>query len=311
MELGLFSRAYQHMEKDKAFQNIHRHSIRNVELTANRGSLHIDLDKALDREYRKEFERNLSLYELNITCLSLHRDTQLVLGPHGAATQHFFSGSAEEQINYGINRTKLAADVACEYNIPLVVGYLGCGDFSQWYPWPYKEGWKKQYEIAYERWMPILEHYEARGVKFAHEVGPQQIAYNLESAVEVCELLSSDSFGICFDPSNLILVGVDPVCFIEKLGGKILHVHGKDGEVTNHLSVSGWMAHGDLNREDRGFRFRVPGWGDVKWKKILTALKLNGYNGVISIEVEDPTMEREEAIWKAKDYLSPLLFHGK
>ncbi|SCC23622.1 Sugar phosphate isomerase/epimerase [[Bacillus] enclensis] len=258
--------------------------------------------------YLSNYQKLLEKHQLKIEALTMHRDSQLIMGPHGDATQRFFKGTPDEQVEYGKQRLMKAAEVANEYGIPKITGFMGAGEFSSWYPWPHSEGWKQQQNLAYERWMPILEYYEKLGVKFAHEVGPQQLAYNLETTQEILEILNIDSFGICFDPSNFILTGVNPCIFVEEIGSKIFHVHGKDSELTHHVSSSGWMAHGDLSRPDRGFRFRIPGWGDVNWKKVLTTLKLNGYNDVISIEIEDPTMDSEEALEKTIDHLKPLLF---
>ncbi|MBH5320321.1 sugar phosphate isomerase/epimerase [Paenibacillus sp. GSMTC-2017] len=308
MELGLFTRAYQEFDIDEAFQKIQSLGIKHIEVVANHGSKHLNLEEALTSNYHSRYQKALNDHGLRISSLTLHRDAQMVMGPHGEATQHFFKGTSEEQIEFGVKRAKLAADVAKEYEIPVVVGYLGCANFSHFFPWPYKEGWERQLKLTYERWMPILEYYERSGVIFAHEVGPQQIAYDLETALEISEMFNTSGFGICLDPSNLILVGVDPECFIEQLKRKIVHVHGKDAELTYKRPYSGWLPHGDLSRPDRGVRFRIPGWGDVNWKKVLTSLKMNGYNGIISIEYEDSTFNVEEGLEKSIDFLKPLLF---
>ncbi|WP_146548498.1 sugar phosphate isomerase/epimerase family protein [Rummeliibacillus suwonensis] len=308
MKLGLFTRVYQDLEIEEAFPKIMEHGIEYIEVVSNRGSKHLDLDKALTKDYFNNYTNVLQKNSLKISALTIHRDSQLVLGPHGAATQRFYPGSAEEQIEYGIKRAKLAADVAKEYGVSQVIGYLGCQNFSDYYPWPNKDGWDNQLKMAYERWMPILEYYEKQGVVFAHEVGPQQIAYDIETTIRVTELLDSNLLKLCLDPSNMILMGVNPELFIEHLGEKIVNVHGKDAEITYKHPFSGSLPHGDLSRPDRGIRFRIPGWGDVQWKKVLSALKLIGYNQMISIEFEDPIVSEEEGVKKSIDYLKPLLF---
>lgn len=309
MELGLFSRAYEALSAEDAFKMISQHQLRNVEISANRGSLHFDLETCLSVKAHDHWNELIEKYQLKVTALSIHRDTQLVLGPHGEITKHFFEGDQDAQINFGITRAKLAATVAKEYGIPVVVGLLGSDDFSQWYPWPSKNGWEQQKEVARQRWGPILEFYSKLGLRFAHEIGPQQIAYNLETAEEINALFGNiDSFGFCIDPSHLLLVGVNPCIVIERLGDKVFNFHAKDAELTAYLPVSGWMAHGDLGRKERGFRFRTPGWGDLDWKKMLTSLKSVGYNGAISIEIQDAFMSTEEAIGKAIQFLKPLLF---
>ena len=67
------------------------------------------------------------------------------------------------------------------------------------------------------------------------------------------------------------------------------------------------IPQGDWQRLDRGFRFRIPGWGSVPWKKVITELSLIGYDYVMSYEHEDVTMSRNDGITKTIAYLKPLL----
>jgi len=100
--------------------------------------------------------------------------------------------------------------------------------------------------------------------------------------------------------------------FIAALGDRIHHVHAKDGEIVAHnVARSGLLAHGRWDRRDRGFRFRVPGWGSIDWKRVLTELKLAGYAGAISVEHEDPTMGRVEGLERARATLAPLLLRER
>jgi sugar phosphate isomerase/epimerase len=93
---------------------------------------------------------------------------------------------------------------------------------------------------------------------------------------------------------------IDPVIFIQELGDRILHVHGKDGEIVEHnVKRSDLQPTGKGDRIDRGFRFRVPGWGSVPWKRIMTELALVGYNYVVSYEHEDVVISREDGIKKS------------
>ena len=81
-----------------------------------------------------------------------------------------------------------------------------------------------------------------------------------------------------------------------------------DGErVAHQIDRSGLLAHGAWDRRDRGFRFRVPGWGDLNWKQLISELRLAGYDGVLAVEHEDPVVGRVEGLRKAVDHLSPLL----
>jgi len=85
-------------------------------------------------------------------------------------------------------------------------------------------------------------------------------------------------------------------------------VHAKDGEVVEHnVKRSGRIPQGDWQRLGRGFRFRIPGWGSVPWRKVLTELSLIGYDYVMSYEHEDVTMSRRDGITKTIAFLKPLL----
>jgi sugar phosphate isomerase/epimerase len=93
------------------------------------------------------------------------------------------------------------------------------------------------------------------------------------------------------------------VAAIRKLGPAIHHVHGKDVYVDPiNTAVNGCMdnkPYGGIL--ERSWTFRTIGYGhDVKvWKDIISALRLIGYDYVISIEHEDGLMSNDEGLRKA------------
>jgi|GEM_PF-3106389 len=83
---------------------------------------------------------------------------------------------------------------------------------------------------------------------------------------------------------------------------------GEIAEVVEHnIQMGGVLMHGDWQRLDKSFRFRIPGWGDVPWKKVITELSLVGYDYVLSYEHEDVTMSVGDGVEKVAAYLKPLL----
>jgi len=101
---------------------------------------------------------------------------------------------------------------------------------------------------------------------------------------------------------------IDPVIFIKKFGARIYHAHAKDAELQeDEVARSGVIPTGSWIRPGRGFRFRVPRWGNVEWRRVITALVSVGYDYVLSFEHEDPIMSREDGCEKAMDYLRPLM----
>jgi sugar phosphate isomerase/epimerase len=105
--------------------------------------------------------------------------------------------------------------------------------------------------------------------------------------------------GINFDPSHLIRMGIDPVRFLDEFGQKVFHVHGKDTEILGE----GLYEHGNLQdatfEKPHGFgghswRYTIPGHGCARWGKLLGQLKAAGYDGLISIELEDENFNGTE-----------------
>ena len=55
------------------------------------------------------------------------------------------------------------------------------------------------------------------------------------------------------------------------------------------------------------YRFRIPGWGQVEWKRLITELSMIGYTGSLSYEHEDVTMSRMDGVEKTAEFLKPLI----
>ena len=120
--------------------------------------------------------------------------------------------------------------------------------------------------------------------------------------------MPSKALGINFDPCEYYWQQIDPVLAIHTHKDKIYHCHAKDIEIVKtYIRKSGVCSTGTWDRIDRGFNYRCPGWGDVKWTKILTALLQVNYDYVLSYEHEDPIMSAEDGAEKAIQFLRPLI----
>jgi sugar phosphate isomerase/epimerase len=308
MRLGLCAQVLYHLPFDEALTTARELGFEAIELPVDARNPFIDLEKALDGEWRR-IRQSVRDAGLTISALSNHQEGQLLLGPHHSDTDAIYAGSAEEKIRYATRRLEQTAALAERLEVSVVCGFTGCEDYSRWFPWPAEDGYDRMGASFRERLLPLLEVFSRHGVRFAHECHPKQFAYNLETAKLALELLDGHpAFGFNFDPANLLLAGMSPVTFVAELGDRILHVHAKDGErVAHQINRSGLLAHGAWDRRDRGFRFRVPGWGDLNWKQLISELRLAGYDGVLAVEHEDPVVGRVEGLRKAVDHLAPLL----
>ena len=296
------------MELDRALETVAGLGYTALELSAHTGG-RFDVESMRANGRGREVLAAIRTRGLRVSAINMSADGQLVLGPHHADTDAIFPGSADEKIRYGVRRMLLAGELAHELEIPVVTGFTGCEDYSRWFPWPDAEAWERMEPVFVERWTPILARYDELGIRFGMECHPRQIVYNTETALRSVQLLGGHpSWGFNLDPANLMLAGVDPVVFAAELGPRIVNVHAKDGEVVAHnVRRSGLLANGPWERPDRGFRFRVPGWGDVPWRRLITELALQKYAGPLTVEHEDATMGPMDGVQKAAQFLGPLL----
>jgi sugar phosphate isomerase/epimerase len=273
MKIGLFTATYLDTKLEEVCTMAAGLGYQAVELPAFANNPHVDIEEIVKGSNAKALLKMLGDRGLIISALANHPEGQIVLGPYGKDTDAIFKGTKEEKIAFGTQRMIKTAQAANALGCPVVTGFIGCENFGRFFPWPYSKGWSDMEKEFVERWGKIL-----------------------------------DKFGFNFDPANLIYLDVNVENFIDQLRGKIYHVHAKDGEVVEHnVKRSGRIPQGDWQRLGRGFRFRIPGWGSVPWKKVLTELSLIGYDYVMSYEHEDVTMSRRDGITKTIAYLKPLL----
>jgi sugar phosphate isomerase/epimerase len=312
MKIGMFTANYMDRDLETVFKMMSELGYEAAELPAFQGNGHLDVDEVLRAGGAKKIRDLAKKYGISISALSNHAEGQLVLGPHTKDTDSLFKGNPAEKIRFGMDRMKKTARAAAALEVPVVCGFIGCERFSRWFPWPYPEGWDEMAKDFVERWGEILDVFEKEGVRFAHEPHPNEYVYNVETALRSVELMGCrKEWGFNLDPANIILQAIDPVIFVQELGEHIYHVHAKDGEIVEHnVRRSGIQPTGKWNRIDRGFRFRIPGWGSVPWKRLFTELRLVNYDYVVSYEHEDVVMSREDGMEKTIEFLRPLIIKG-
>ena len=258
MKIGLFTATYLDDSLENVCKKAADYGYEAVELPAFKdGNTHLDIDN-LDAAAIKKMVSDLGL---SISALSNHTESLLVLGPYGKDTEWIHPGTKEERIAFGTERMIKTAEAANTLEVPVVCGFIGCENFGRFFPFPYSKGWEEMEQEFADRWGKILDKYQEYGGKFAHEPHPNQLVYDVDTALKSVALVNGHpAWGFNFDPANLIYLGIDVENFIDKLAGRIYHVHAKDGEVVSHnVKNSGVIPQGDWQRLGRGFRFRIPG----------------------------------------------------
>jgi sugar phosphate isomerase/epimerase len=199
---------------------------------------------------------------------------------------------------------KDVARAAAQLGVPVVTGFTGSGIWHLIYSFPPNDfaEIERGYEEFAERWGPIIDVFDAEGVKFALEVHPTEIAYDFVTTRKALAALGNrEGFGINLDPSHFVPQLLDPAAFAAEFGERIYHVHVKDSvrRLDGRRSILG--SHLNFGSGDRGWDFVSPGHGDVDFEALLRVLNRIGYDGPLSIEWEDSGMDRE---YGARDALA-------
>jgi sugar phosphate isomerase/epimerase len=311
MKIGIFTALFGDWPLEKVARHVAGLGYEAVELPLWDGNGHASLKELLGGG-AKTLKQMLADNGLAISALNHGVAGQLSMGPHDSSTDVWAPGmNPEQKIAWAVEQLKMAARAAGELGVPVVNGLIGSHVWDKWYIFPpaneklYEEG----FSLFAKRWNPVLDEFKKCGVKWGLEVHPTGIAYNIETAQAALAALDHrPEFGFNFDPSHLVWQLIDPVIFIKSFAGRIYHCHAKDGELQeDEVHRSGVIPTGSWMRPDRGFRFRVPGWGQVNWRRVITALVSAGYDYVLSFEHEDPVMSPEDGAEQAIRYLKPLM----
>jgi sugar phosphate isomerase/epimerase len=146
---------------------------------------------------------------------------------------------------------------------------------------------------------PLVDHAGERGVKLMIENcvmegwtldgSPGNLAYS----PELWEWMFSLGLHLNFDPSHLLWLGIDPVAALRPYVANVAHAHAKDAETfperRNHYGFFGRLGERERDPWDMGWwRYRVPGLGQVDFRGYVDALYEGGFDGVLSVEHEDP-----------------------
>ena len=279
---------------------------------------HFEVDKALAQsDYCAKKHELLKQHNLQVFAISGHLVGQAVLDIIDARHKPILparvwgNGNPAEVNARAAEELKNTARAAQKLGINIVTAFTGSSIWHLLYSFPpvSKEMIDDGFKLLAERFNPILDVFGECGVKFALEVHPTEIAFDLYTAERALETLKyRKEFGFNFDPSHLIWQGVDPAEFIRAFPDRIYHVHMKDAIVKLNGRTGILASHLNFGDPRRGWDFRSVGRGGVNFEEIIRALNDVGYAGPLSVEWEDSGMEREHGAKEALDYVRKIDF---
>ena len=310
MKVGVFTVILNSLGLEPALDYLAGLGVQAVEIGAGgyAGTAHCNPDELLGSDRKAEAflealrSRGLTLSSLSVHGNPIHPDPAIA-GAHDADFRRCIR-------------------LAQRLGVEVVTTFSGCpggapGDRQpNWVtcPWPpeYLDILAYQWnQVVIPYWLEATEFAARHGVrKIALELHPGFVAYNPESLLKL-RAAAGPAIGANLDPSHLFWQGIDPCAAVRALQGAIWHVHAKDTAIHEWNSRVNGVLDTKHYREElqRAWIFRTVGYGHPRqfWCDFVSALRLTGYDGALSIEHEDSLMTAREGLEKAVRFLREVV----
>ena len=308
MKVGVFTALYNDRPLEEVLDHLAGLGVEALEIGTGNwpGSGHLDADALLaDGGKLKAYKKAIESRGMVISALSQHGNP---VHPDRAIADH------DHEVWLKTLRLAEALEV------PVVNAFSGCpgggpGDrHPNWVTctWPDDFARTLQWqwdEVLIPYWTGQLEALREHGVKAAIELHPGFCVYNPETMLRL-RAATGPEIGANYDPSHLFWQGIDAVESIKALGDAIHHVHAKDTWIdARNVAVNGVLDTKSYELlKQRSWYFRTIGFGQGEkvWRDIVSALRLVGYDWVVSIEHEDGLLSSDEGLAKAVSLLLSL-----
>lgn len=270
-----------------------KHGFSSIEMVCSpKGTVgfhHLDAED-LDDEKAAAVRKKLEDKGIAISCLSYYANLLVPI-----------DGSSQYHAEY----LKLLIDTAHKMGVDKISTFTG---------FLYDRSPQDNLEELARMMRPLLSYAASKKVRIMLENTPLitgqpfggNFAYSPETWDMIFTRIPNENLGLNYDPSHLFWLGADYLLFLGVFSERIFHVQAKDAEILiEKLRMKGIFGDG-------WFRYRIPGTGSIDWRKFVSTLFDAGYDGVLSIENEDPlwleTPEKaERGLLFGKKYLEALI----
>jgi sugar phosphate isomerase/epimerase len=311
MKLGVFTVLYGSEPLEAVLDRVVEAGLECVEIgTGNYpGNRHCRPEELLaDAAALRRFSKAITSRNLEISALSCHGNP---LHPQAAVARDShdtFLRTVELAERLGVTRINLFSGCPGDSDNARYPNWVTCAwptDYGELLEWQWREKvlpyWREQAAFA-----------AAHHIRLGFEMHPGFVVYNPATLLRLRDECG-ESVGANLDPSHLFWQGIDLEVAIAELGraGAIFHTHAKDTSINpRNAALNGVLdtvPMAEVGRRSWIFRTVGYGHGELEWRRILTALRLAGYDDVLSIEHEDALLSVDEGFRKGVAFLRSVM----
>ncbi len=300
MKIGLVTDCLGGMPFEKMLETCRDMGVAEVELGCGNWSSapHVNLDELLENAAkRREMQKLLEKYGLAVSAFNCSGNP---LAPGDW-------GKREDAVT---RKTFRLSELFGLKTVVMMSGLPAAGPddkFPNWVvtSWPPETQTILDYQwnrVAIPYWQEIVKAARAHGVtRLALEPHGGQLVHDLENFRRLRDATDA-TVGFNLDPSHLFWMGANPLRVARELGEAVYHVHVKDVRTEMPAEVNTLLDGKHVSEfRKRSWNFAIPGYGHDErwWREFFVTLKMGGYDGVLSIEHEDYTVELLPALKKS------------
>ena len=311
MKLGVFTVLFGNESLEAALDRVVAAGLECVEIgTGNYpGNIHCRPEVLLaDDAALGRFRDAIASRGLEISALSCHGNPLHPRAEVADDSHQTFLRTVELASRLGVTRINLFSGCPGDSETATYPNWVTCA-------WPneYRELLEWQWtEKVIPYWSDQAALASSRGLRLGFEMHPGFVVYNPPTLLRLREACG-EAIGANLDPSHLFWQGIDIETAIAELGRHkaIFHIHAKDTSFDlRNVALNGVLdtvPMAEVTR--RSWIFRTVGYGhsELDWRRILTALRLAGYDDVLSIEHEDALLSIDEGFAKGVAFLRSVM----
>lgn len=303
--IGVFDPAFPDWSTDQMLEKFSAWGVEAVEIGTGGypGSKHCPVDEMLaDDSKLKAWRKKFDDRNIQIATLSCHGNPV------------FPDAKIAEGYQETFRKTVLLAE---KLGVKVIVGFSGCpgGSPTDATPAWITYRWPPEHAKALDwQWKEKVVPYWKQAAKFAREHGVHRIALEMHPNCVVYNPLTllklrdavGEEIGANCDLSHLFWQQCDAIEVIHMLGkqGALYHAHMKDttmykDNVDRYGVLNFAFEPGDLSQASETFRAVGYGHSANAWKEIVRAYMEVGFQGIFSVENEDPILPGEVGVQRA------------